>query len=195
MIHQVFEALPVEAPTLASSVQPLQQNLQRPAVELLQSDSIAFHSIVVVIPTELPVQLREEHVESNLAILFAPLGEVGNRVAELLPRCSAHDVWLAGAVFVPAKLEPEKVEPRCAWLVGTREVHHSRLVSSQLEAELSEPKLESLEEGLGVSLILKCANEVIGVSDQTRFPLRVGLHHFLKPQIKRLVQVHMGEHW
>ena len=78
MIQQVFEALPVEAPALASSVQPLQQNLHRSSVELLDSNSIPFHSVVVVIPTELPVQLREEHVESNVAILFAPLSEVGN---------------------------------------------------------------------------------------------------------------------
>jgi len=81
-------------------------------VELLKPDRISFHSIVVVIPTELPVQLREEEVESNVAILLAPLGEVGNRVAELLPGCSTHDVRLAGAVRIPAKLEPEKVEPR-----------------------------------------------------------------------------------
>ncbi len=78
MIQQVFEALPVETPTLASSVQPLQQNLHCPTVELFQPDSIPFHSVVVVIPSELAVQLREEHVEANVAILLAPLGEVGN---------------------------------------------------------------------------------------------------------------------
>jgi len=60
MIQQVFEALPVETPTLASSVQPLQQNLHCPTVELFQPDSIPFHSVVVVIPAELAVQLREE---------------------------------------------------------------------------------------------------------------------------------------
>jgi hypothetical protein len=81
-------------------------------VELLNSDSIPFHSIVVVIATELSVQLREEDVESNVAILLAPLGEVGDRVAELLSGCPAHDVRLAGAVRIPAKLKPEKVEPR-----------------------------------------------------------------------------------
>ena len=111
MVEQIFEAFPVETPTLASSVQPLQQNLHRPAVKLLNPNSIPFHSVVVEIPTELPVQLREEHVEPDVAILLAPLGEGGDRVAEFLPGCSAHDVRLAGAVLVPAKLEPEKVEP------------------------------------------------------------------------------------
>jgi hypothetical protein len=134
MVHQVFEALPVEALALASSVQPLQQNLHRPTVELLNPYSIPFHSIVVVIPTELPVQLREEDVESNVAILLAPLGEVSDRVAEFLSGSSAHDVRVARAVRIPAKLEPEKVEPRRARLVALTEVNHSRLVSSQLEA-------------------------------------------------------------
>jgi hypothetical protein len=68
MIQQVFEALPVETPALAYSVRPLHQDLHRPTVELLNPDRIPFHSIVVVVPTELPVQLREENVESNVAI-------------------------------------------------------------------------------------------------------------------------------
>ena len=93
--------MPVETATLAASVQPLQQNLHRPTVELLNPDRISFHSIVVVIPTELSVQLPEEDVESNVSILLAPLGEVGDRIAKLLPRCSAHDVRPARAVFVP----------------------------------------------------------------------------------------------
>ena len=94
MIKQVFEALPVEAATLASSVQPLQQNLHRPTVELLNPVRISFNSIVVVIPTEFPVQLREEEVETKVAILLAPLGEVGDRVAELLSGGPSHDVRL-----------------------------------------------------------------------------------------------------
>jgi hypothetical protein len=40
MVEQVFEALPVETAPLASSVQPHQQNLYRPTVELLNPDSI-----------------------------------------------------------------------------------------------------------------------------------------------------------
>jgi hypothetical protein len=40
-----------------------------------------------------------------------------------------------------------------------------------LEAELFEPKLESLEEGLGVLFILECADEIVSVSDQARFTL------------------------
>ena len=78
--QEIVEALPVETPTLASSVQPLPQNLHCPTMELLQSDSIPVHSVVVVIPTELAVQLWEEHLESNITILPAPLGEVGDRV-------------------------------------------------------------------------------------------------------------------
>jgi hypothetical protein len=125
VFEQIFEALPVKTPTLASSVQPLQQNLYCPAIELLDSNSIPFHSVVVVVPTELSVQLREEHIESDVAILFAPLGEVGYRVAEFLSGSSAHDMRFARAVFVPAKLEPEKVEPRGAWRVVSTEVNHS----------------------------------------------------------------------
>src|SRR5881396_1046094 len=56
MVEQVFEALPVEASALVSSVQPLQQNLDRPAMELLNTDSVP---IVIVIPFELSVQLRK----------------------------------------------------------------------------------------------------------------------------------------
>jgi hypothetical protein len=60
MVQQDFETLPVEAAALVSSVQPLQQNLHRSSVELLNPDSIPFHSVVVVI-RKLPVQFREKH--------------------------------------------------------------------------------------------------------------------------------------
>ncbi len=193
MIQQVFEALPVETPTLASSVQPLQQDRHCPTVELFQPNSIPFHSVVVVIPSQLPVQLREEHLQSNIATLLAPLGEVGDRVAQFLSGSSARDVRFARAVFVPAKLEPEKVEPRRAWLVASTEVHHSSLVSSQLQAVLFESELKHLKEGRGVLFILECADEIIRVSNETRLASYVSLHHLLKPQVKCVVQVHVGE--
>src|SRR4030095_6912545 len=55
VIEQVFEATPVETPALPPPVHPLQQYLHRSAVDLLNPVSIAFHSVVVVIPTELSV--------------------------------------------------------------------------------------------------------------------------------------------
>lgn len=93
----------------------------------------SFHSVVFAIPTELPVQLREQDVETNVSILLAPLGEVGDRVAEFLSGRPSHDVRLAGAIFVPATLEPEEVESRRAWLVDSTEVNHSCLIGSRLE--------------------------------------------------------------
>jgi hypothetical protein len=66
---------------------------------------------------------------SNVAILLAPLGEVGDRVAEFLSGGSAHDMRLARAVRIPAKLEPEKVEPRRARLVDTAEEHFNLYTS------------------------------------------------------------------
>ena len=160
MIQQVFEALPVKASTLTSPVQPLQQNLHCSAVKLLNPVSIAFHSVVVVITTELPVQLREQEIETKIAILPAPLGEVGDRVAELLPGCSTHDVRLARAVFVPAKLEAEKVEPRASRPLTSTESNDSSLVSSQREAVLLKPKLKRFEESIGVFLIFERADEI-----------------------------------
>ena len=59
--------------------------------------------------------------------------------AKFLSGDSEHAVSLSTPVGIPAKLEPERVEPRRVRLLVSTELNHSGLVSSQLEAGLLEP--------------------------------------------------------
>ena len=141
MIEQIVEALPVETPALAPPVQPFEQYPCRLPVELVQPVRVVHHSVVVVIPTKLQLQLREEQSKANVAILLAPLGEVGQRVSEFLSRSPAVQMRPALAIPPPEELEAEEVKPRRSRLLLPAEANHPSLVSRQLQTVLLEPKL------------------------------------------------------
>ena len=128
-----------------------------------------------------------------MAALLAPLGEVGQRISELLARGPPLDMRLARAVFSPGKLKPEKIEPRGARLAGRAERNHPAFGGGQLKSELFQAMLQRPKEMLRLVLILERANEIVCVSNQACLACRVPLHHFVKPHIQRVMQVDVGQ--
>src|SRR5437773_11743838 len=115
-----------------------------------------------------------------MATLFAPCGEVGERVAELLARCPPLQVQLAGAILPPVKLEPEEIKPRCSRLAVPAEGNHPALGGGQLKPELAQTMLQRPKEMARFVLILKRADKIIRVPNQAGLARRMPLDDFLK---------------
>src|SRR5213593_2740731 len=111
MLQQIVETRARETAALASAIKPLPQSPRRLIEEFLQSIAVARHSVVVVVAPELQVQRREQFLQRSMTTLLAPLGEVQQRVAELLARCPPLQMRFASAILSPVKLKPEEVEP------------------------------------------------------------------------------------
>ena len=60
----IFEALPVETPSLASPIQPLHQDIARLGVKLFETAEVPLHSIVVVVPSEFRVELLTQFAQA-----------------------------------------------------------------------------------------------------------------------------------
>src|SRR3972149_3132893 len=195
VFEQVVEALPREAAALAPPVQPLPQSPHGLVEKLFQPVAVTRNPIVVVVPTELELQQGEQFSERHVAALLAPLGEVGQRVAELLAGGPPLDVRLTGAILSPGKLKPEKIEPRCARLAVPAESNNPAFGGGQLKSELLQTMLQRPVEMLRLVLMFEPADEIICVSNQACLALRVPLDHFVKPQIQRVVQIHIGQNW
>ena len=136
VVEQIVETLPRETAALAPPVQPFPQSPHRLVEKLLQSAAVARYSIVVIVATELELQLREEFSKRHMTALLAPRSEVGQRVTELLPGRPPLDVRSARAVLSPGELKPEKVEPRGARLAVPAEGNHPAFGGGQLKSEL-----------------------------------------------------------
>ena len=192
MLQQIVEARARETAPLAPAVEPLPQSSHGLIKELLQSIAVAWHSVIIVVTTELQVQRCEQFLQRNMATLLAPLREVGQRVPELLAGCSPLQMRFASAILSSVKLEPEEVKPRRTRLCVPAEGNHPALGGGQLKPELFQTMLQRPKEVLRFVLILERANEIVGVSDQACLAGRVHLDHFVKPQIQHVMQIHVG---
>src|SRR5438093_11459674 len=194
MIEQIVETRPRVAAALTPAIEPLPQSPHALVEELFQSVAVARHPVAVVVPSKFKVQ-REQLLHRSMAALLAPLCEVRQRVAELLARRPPLQMWFARAILSPVKLKPEEVEPCCTRLSVPAEGNHPALGGGQLQSELAQALLQRPVEMLRLILILERANEVVGVSNQACLARGVPLHYFMKPQIQRVVQIHVGENW
>src|SRR5207249_7260957 len=189
MCQQIIEARAREAAALAPAIEPLPQSPHRLIEELLQSIAVARHPVIIVVATELEVKRREQFLQRNMATLLAPLREVGQRVPELLTGGSPLQMRFARAIFSPVKLKSEEIKPRRARLRVPAEGNHPALGGGQLKSKLFQTMLQRPKEMLRFVLILKPANEIIGVSDQACLAGRVHFDHFVKPQIQHVMQI------
>jgi hypothetical protein len=91
------------------------------------------------------------------------------------------------------ELESQKVEPVGSRLVLSSERDYASLFKREFKSELFQSPPKRIVEGVGFVLILKRAHKIIGVADVTSLSSTIGLHYILKPQIERVVQVHITE--
>src|SRR6266581_4429872 len=117
-----------------------------------------------------------------MAALFAPCGEVGQRVTELLARCPPLQMRFAGAILPPVKLKPEEIEPRGTRFTIPAEGNHPALGGGQLKPELAQTMLQRPKEMARFLLILKRADKIIRVPNQASFARCVPFDDFMKPQ-------------
>src|SRR2546425_8410136 len=104
-------------------------------------------------------------------------------------------MWLAGAIPPPRKLKPQKVEPRRPGFAAPTERNNTTFGGGQLQSELFQAKLHRTVKVLRFILMFECANKIVCVSNQARLASTVLFCHFVKPQIQRVVQVHVGQNW
>ena len=52
MCQDIFAALPIDTPSLASPIQPLPEDMAYVVVKLFETAEVPLHSVVVVVPSE-----------------------------------------------------------------------------------------------------------------------------------------------
>src|SRR2546427_7688861 len=99
----------------------------------------------------------------------------------------------ASAILSPVKLKPKEVEPYSTRLRIPAEGNHPALGGGQLKPELAQTMLQRPKEMARFVLILKRADKIIRVPNQASFALCVPFDDFMKPQIQRVMQIHIGQ--
>src|SRR3990170_626612 len=127
VFQKLLEASPGIAPSLASSVEPLEQDPQRLTIELLKTPVVAHYSIVLIVAPQLGVQLPEQFPRFQVPDMPAPLGETCQGGPQSLPCRPALQVRLPLPVFPPVELEPQKLKPSLARRRLSVERDHLRL--------------------------------------------------------------------
>jgi hypothetical protein len=151
------------------------------------------HAIVVVVPTQLGVQLVEEVCQSPPTLVLTPGRAPREGVAPFLARCPTLQMGLALAVPAPTKLQPQKVNAGGAQRLTLPEGDAPGLVCRQCQPELPEPLSSCLVKALGVALMLKRAHTIVRVANQARLSLAAWSDYLMKPQVERIMQRHIGE--
>jgi len=90
-------------------------------------------------------------------------------------------LWLC----LPTPLAPE----RCI----AAKFKQAGLVPMQFESEFLEPLSHRVPEALGICLQLKACHDVIGITHKDDLAFGLSLSPLLRPQVKDLVQVHVGQ--
>src|SRR5258705_11663263 len=98
--------------------------------------------------------------------------------------------------------EAEKVEcprPRTTspgpFFSEPSELHQSRLCCFQLQMKLSQSFSHCLEEPFGILAMLEARQKVIRIAKVIGSSPARALEPSLKPQVKRVMQVHIGQQW
>jgi hypothetical protein len=178
---------------LTTAVEPFAQDTHGTGEELLQAGRVALHAIVVVVPTQLGVQLVEEVCQSPPTLVLTPGRAPLEGVAPFLARCPTLQMGLALAVPAPTKLQPQKVKAGGAQRLTVPEGDAPGLVCRQCQPELPEPLSSCLVKALGVALMLKRAHTIVRVANQARLSLAAWSDYLMKPQVERIMQRHIGE--
>ena len=66
---------------------------------------------------------------------------------------------------------------------------------AQRQAVLGKPLRQDVHHLFRVLSVLEAQNGIIGESDLVRVPFQPGIHHFLVPFVKDVVQVDVGQEW
>jgi len=120
VLQESREALPVVAGPLTPPIQPLQEYTYCAIEELLETPAVPVHSVVLGIPPEFAVYLREQLAEPPLAIFSTPVGEALQGRPQFCARRAPLQLRLPPAIPPPEKLKPQELEPLLArWLVAT----------------------------------------------------------------------------
>jgi hypothetical protein len=193
VVQQVSKPGPRIAPPLTATIEPFEQDAHHTGEELMQAGRVPVDAIVVVVAPQLSVQLPAQILQPVATLLFAPLGDPLERVSQLLARCPALEVGLARPVSPPAKLKAQKVDAGMAGHLLPGERDHPRLVRRPLQPAFAQPLAQLPVEPLRVGLLLERAHDIVRVANQARFAPTSWLDHVVKPQVKRIVQVHIRE--
>src|SRR5215831_9364939 len=95
------------------------------------------------------------------------------------------------AVRTPTKFETQKVEAGLSAAVAT-ERYDPRLLRRQFQSELPQTFSQLPVETLCFFFLPEAAHKIVCVSVQESAASTATLEHSFEPQIKRIVQVHIG---
>src|SRR6266849_6755829 len=125
-----------------------------------------------------------------MPVLLAPLGEVRQRLRKLLAGRATLQMCFAAPILAPAKLKTQELKAGFGLVPTERD--DPRLLSGQGQQEFPQALTQRFVEGFGVLLLFECAHKVVRVSSQARLTVTALLDNLFKPQIKRVVQGHVG---
>jgi hypothetical protein len=193
VLAQCFASCPIVALPLTTAVEPFAQDAPGTGAELLQAGRVALHAIVVVVPTQLGVQLGEEVCPSPPTLVLTPGREPREGVAQCLTRCPTLQMGLALAVPAPPTLTPQNVKAGGAQRLPLTAGDAPGLVCRPCQPTLPEPLPSSLVQTLGVVLRWKRAHKIVRVAHQARLSLAAWSDYLMNPPGERLMPIHLGQ--
>ena len=109
-VKELLEAIPIEAVALTAAIEPFEQYCHRLLEKSVQAFVVAVDAIVIVITSQLGVQLTEQVFQCEMPVLPAPFRKVLDGFSQLLGCSAAFEMRLARSIFAPPKLKTQKVE-------------------------------------------------------------------------------------
>ena len=150
-------------------------------------------SVILVVPSQLGIQLRKEHHLRQSTVLATPILEARQGGTVFLACRSALDHWLSPATASPTKLKTQKLEGAACFPIERTEPDQVRFLRCNLQSELLQPICQHVIKSLGIGLQFEGADEIVRVPTQIRCPLAVLLDGFLKPDVQDIMKIDIGE--
>jgi len=106
---------------LTPPIQPLQEYTYCAIEELLETPAVPVHSVVLGIPPEFAVYLREQLAEPPLAIFSTPVGEALQGRPQFCARRAPLQMRLPHSIPPPVPLKPQELKASLAGRLVTAE--------------------------------------------------------------------------
>lgn len=129
-----------------------------------------------------------------MTILLDPIFDASTGTLQLLARGALHHSYLAFLIKGPVCLKTQKDDPPASARMESTESHQTGFLRRYRKGELAQSFWQLGEKPFCIFMVLKGANEVVCVSDYYSSTFTVSLDHLFEPQIKRKMQVHIGQH-
>jgi hypothetical protein len=127
-----------------------------------------------------------------MAVFLDPIFDAAAGTLQSFARGALHYPHRSVLVLGPVHLKTQKLNPPASARMKSAKPYQACFLRGHCKTALFRPFGQDLEKLLSLLAVLKRAYKIICVSDDQCFTLAVSLDHFLEPQVKCIIQVHIS---